>query len=108
MTEGTKFVIVNTTTGSEAEARKLASELVDARLAACVQATPVFSTYRWQGKVEEASETLLSIKTRAELTEEVKRFVSERHSYEEPELVVMPIIDGSEGYLGWLRGQVRD
>jgi periplasmic divalent cation tolerance protein len=95
--------IVLTTTGSEDEARKIARHLVENRLAACVNLIPrVESIYRWQGKVESATEWLLLIKTTVDRFPEVRDAIGELHSYEVPECVVLPIEDGSETYLQWL------
>jgi periplasmic divalent cation tolerance protein len=95
--------IVLTTTGSEDEARKIASHLVEQKLAACVNIVPrIESIYRWQGKVESAQEWLLLIKTTAERFPAVREAIRELHSYELPECVVLPIEDGSPAYLQWL------
>jgi periplasmic divalent cation tolerance protein len=95
--------IVFTTTGSREEADKIASDLVQRSLAACVNVLgPVASTYRWQGKVECAEEFLLLIKTTAAAVERVRGAIRELHSYELPEFVVLPIEAGSEAYLEWI------
>lgn len=95
--------IVLTTTGSEDEARKIASHLVEQRLAACVNVIPrVESIYRWQGKVESAQEWLLLIKTTAARFPAVRDAIRELHSYDLPECVVLKIEDGSPEYLQWL------
>jgi periplasmic divalent cation tolerance protein len=95
--------IVFTTTGSRDEADKIASDLVQRSLAACVNVLgPMASTYRWQGKVERAQEFLLLIKTTAAAVERVRAAIQELHSYELPEFVVLPIEGGSEAYLEWI------
>ena len=95
--------IVFTTTGSREEAGKIAAELVQRSLAACVNVLgPVASTYRWQGKVERAEEFLLVVKTTAAAVERVRTAIQELHSYELPEVVVLPIEAGSEAYLEWI------
>lgn len=102
MSADAEHVVVMTTTDDPAEAAALARTLVEARLAACVQSMPIASTYRWEGAVETADERLLLIKTRAERVDEVKAFLHERHSYDTPECVVVPVVDGLPGYLAWL------
>jgi len=109
------YVIVTTTVDNAEAARKLAAEIVDAQLAACVQRMPIQSTYRWQGKVETAAEFLLQAKTRAGLAEALIAFIQSRHTYETPELVVTPILDGEATYLAWIdaetvsaAGEARD
>ena len=95
--------LVLSTAGTKEEARKIARELVERRLAACVNIVPqIESVYRWQGKVEEAREFLLLIKTSAERFAEVSATLREMHSYEVPECVSVAIDDGSADYLKWL------
>src|ERR1051326_5113712 len=95
--------IVLTTAGSEEEARKIAHTLVERRLAACVNIVPqIESVYRWQGKVESATEWLLVIKTQAGSFGRVRDAVKELHSYELPECVMLEITEGSDEYLDWI------
>jgi|ERR1041384_837347 periplasmic divalent cation tolerance protein len=95
--------IVLTTAGSEEEARKIAHTLVERRLAACVNIVPqIESVYRWQGKVESATEWFLVIKTRRQLFERVRDAVKELHSYELPECVMLEIAEGDNAYLDWI------
>ena len=97
------FVQVQTTTDSEEEARRIAGELVQRRLAACVQVLgPIESTYRWQGAVETASEWACLIKTSEALYGRVEAALRELHSYDTPEIIALPITGGSEDYLQWL------
>lgn len=102
MSTDAEHVVVMTTTDDPDEAAALARALVEARLAACVQAMPIASTYRWEGAVETADERLLVIKTRADRVDEVKAFLDEHHSYDTPECVVVPVVDGLAGYLAWV------
>ena len=97
------YVQVLTTVGSEQEAERISSALVDRRLAACVQvAGPIASRYRWRGKVEEDREWQCLAKTEAGKYPEVEAAIRELHSYEEPEIIAMPIVAGSKGYLDWI------
>jgi|SRR5580658_171725 periplasmic divalent cation tolerance protein len=99
--------VVLTTTGSEEEARRIARHLVERRLAACVNIVPqVASVYRWQSKVEEASEWLLVIKTTAAAFGQVREAIAELHSYELPECICLTIEDGSPNYLEWIAESV--
>jgi periplasmic divalent cation tolerance protein len=96
-------IIVITTTESEDEAKQIARGLVEERLAACVQiGGPITSIYRWEGAVEEAAEYLCLIKTRADLYDQVEAAIRDRHSYELPEIIAVPVERGSEAYLDWL------
>ena len=95
--------IVLTTAGSKEEARKISRQLVERRLAACVNLVgPIESVYRWQGDVESAEEWLLLIKTTAAAFEAVRDAIRELHSYELPECVSVPITAGSAEYLAWI------
>jgi periplasmic divalent cation tolerance protein len=95
--------IVLTTTGSQEEADKIAHALVERRLAACVNIVPqIKSVYRWQGKVETATEWLLLIKTQAGLFERVRAAVKELHSYDLPECLMLEVTAGSQEYLNWV------
>jgi periplasmic divalent cation tolerance protein len=95
--------IALTTAASEEEARKIAHHLVERRLAACVNIIPqIMSIYRWQGKVEEASEWLLVIKTTAAAFAQVRDTITELHSYDLPECICLTIEDGSPNYLQWI------
>lgn len=102
------YCIVLTTTASEAEADALARQIVEARLGACVQILPVKSIYRWKGGLCAESEWQLSIKTRQARFEALAQFITARHAYETPEIVRVPIADGSAAYLRWVDEETRD
>ncbi len=97
------FIIVLTTFEREEDALKMAEYLVDRKLAACVQIMPIKSIYRWKGKMARADEYLCLIKTMKDLYEAVKMEIKEHHPYEVPEIIAVPITDGSDDYLNWLR-----
>ncbi len=99
----TDKIVVLSTCNSEEEARTIARGLVERRLAACVQVTPgIRSVYQWQGKVEEADEFLLVIKSRRDLFDRLQEELRRMHSYDVPEVVALPAVDGSADYLKWL------
>ena len=103
----TEFIVVYVTVGSSDEADRFARALVEERLAACVNRLgPAHSIYRWQGQVEQSEEELLIIKTRKGLFHRLKKRVEELHSYSVPEIIALPIVEGSEVYLKWLGEQV--
>jgi len=88
-----------------AAALKLARELVEQRLAACVNVlAECTSVYRWKGEVEEATEVPLLIKTRAQRYDEVEEAIRRFHPYELPEIVAVPVTRGLDEYLDWIAG----
>jgi periplasmic divalent cation tolerance protein len=98
----TEYATVLTTTGNAEQARLIASGLVEVKLAACVQSFPINSCYYWDGKVNNDDEVLLLIKTRKDLYDQVEKKIKELHSYTTPEIICLPIITGSKGYLDWI------
>jgi periplasmic divalent cation tolerance protein len=101
--------IVFSTAGSQQEAQEIARELVERKLAACVNVVgPISSTYWWQEKVEISEEWLLIIKSSAEQFASVSRWIKELHSYELPECVAVEITDGSREYLDWITASMAD
>lgn len=96
------FVTVQTTTDTAAEAEKLAAAAVEQQLAACVQVSEIRSYYRWQGETHNDPEFLLTLKTTASSVEGIKALLEREHSYDEPELIVQPIVSGSDSYLQWI------
>src|SRR5271166_4779762 len=101
--------IVLTTIGSKDGAEKLAQQLLERRLAACVNIVgPIRSVYRWKDKIEHEEEYLLLIKTTTGQTARLQAAFKELHSYELPECVELAIDGGSEAYLAWLTAQVKD
>ena len=102
MTEaGIEFAIVLCTTppgGSE----KIAKALVEERLAACVNVTQVKSYFTWEGKSCNEAEELMIIKTEMKQVERIKARIKELHSYELPEIVIIPIVGGDDRYLQWI------
>lgn len=105
---GPGVVQVQTAAGSEDEAGRIADALLDARLAACVQVVgPVTSRYWWQGRQETATEWLCLVKTTADLAAAAAQAVRDAHSYEVPEVIVTPVVDGAADYLAWVAGEVR-
>ncbi|WP_225785313.1 divalent-cation tolerance protein CutA [Xenophilus sp. Marseille-Q4582] len=100
--------LVLTTAGTEDEADQLATAIVEARLAACVQIQRVRSIYQWQGETRTEPEWQLSMKTRTGRYVALEAFIRERHSYEVPEIVQLPITAGSADYLRWVAQGTAD
>lgn len=96
-------VVMMTTTNSEREARSIAHLLVEADLAACVQIIPkIVSVYKWDKEIRSDQEYLLLIKTLEKKIKDVRDTIKKHHSYEIPELIALPIIDGLDSYLNWM------
>jgi periplasmic divalent cation tolerance protein len=105
--ESVEFIQVMTTTDKQELAERIAQQLVEDHLAACVQVVgPITSTYRWQGRVESAQEWLCLAKTRLGLFAEVEAAIREIHTYEKPEILAVPVTAGSAAYLEWLAREV--
>jgi periplasmic divalent cation tolerance protein len=103
-----QYLQVQTTTDSRAEAMELSRAAVEARLAACAQVTgPVASVYWWDEGLERAEEWLVLFKLPADRYEGLAAFLAERHSYDEPEIIALPIVAGSAAYLTWMREETR-
>jgi periplasmic divalent cation tolerance protein len=98
-----EFIQVITTTAAQEDARRIADALVEQRLAGCVQIVgPIESLYRWEGKIESATEWQCWIKTRRSHYEAVEQAIHKLHPYQVPEILALPLIAGSEKYLKWL------
>lgn len=102
-----EYVQVLTTAGSEEEAERIGTALLERRLAACVQTLgPIVSRYRWRGKLEREREWQCLAKTEARLYEDVEAAIRAAHSYAEPEILAIPVLAGSQGYLEWVSANV--
>jgi periplasmic divalent cation tolerance protein len=102
------LISVYTTLPDRESADRLARALVEGRLAACANAFPVESVFRWQGQLEQASEWALILKTRWGLYAEVERRIRESHPYEVPAVVAYDITAGLPDYLAWIRASTRE
>ena len=97
-----EFCVVLTTVTTRDEANKLARQLVEQQLAACVQMMPINSVYSWEGAIQQDDEVLLLIKTASARYAGVEAFLLANHSYSVPEILQLPIEQGSAAYLQWL------
>jgi len=101
-------IVVLVTASSGEEAEKIAHSLVEGRLAACANILPeLTSIFSWEGKVQTEKETLLILKSKRSLFEKLEAKVREIHSYSTPEIIALPILAGSEGYLSWIAKNTR-
>ncbi|MCL2150405.1 MAG: divalent-cation tolerance protein CutA [Dehalococcoidia bacterium] len=103
-----ELVVVFITASSTQEAQTVADVLLEAHLAACASIIPKTSShYWWQGEIKSAAEALLMIKTRAVLLDAIIKSVKERHSYDVPEVIAIPIVGGSAEYLKWVENETE-
>lgn len=104
----TDKVVIMVTAASRRECRKIARRLIEEKLAACVNITqPIQSVYWWEGKIDTGKEFLMFIKTARDLFPQIMAEISLIHSYHTPEIICLPIIDGSPNYLQWIGDSVR-
>ena len=104
----TDKIVAFTTCGSADEAERISRHLLEHRLAACVQITAgVRSFYHWQGELVHEEEFQLSIKTRRDLFGALCAEIRKDHSYEVPEILALPVVDGSESYMEWMDKELQ-
>ncbi len=97
-------VVVYITVPNEQEGVKIARALVGEKLAGCINIVKdIRSIYSWQGRIEDEPELLLIVKSRRQLFNKIKDRVKELHSYTVPEIIAIPVVEGSEDYLNWLQ-----
>jgi len=101
------YIVVLITTGTPEEAQRIAAVLLEERKAACVNIVPrVSSRFWWRGELDSAEESLLIVKTKATVLDEVVSLVKEAHSYDVAEVIALPVVGGSQDYLDWMGGEV--
>ena len=102
------YIVIYITTRSVNEAKKIGRALVEEKLAACSNIIyPIRSIYRWQGKICDDKEALMILKTKKTLFKQIVARVEKLHSYDIPEIIAMPIIEGSSKYLSWLNKETK-
>lgn len=102
----TPAIVILCTCPNESSAALLASQLVEHRLAACVNVLPaIHSVYRWQDQIERAEESQLIIKTVPQQFQPIQTFLREHHPYEVPEILAIPVLAGDQDYLRWLTAE---
>ncbi len=104
----TDKIVVLSTCASAEEAERLARRVIDDRLAACVNVlSPVRSFYRWKGEVQDSAEWLLIIKSTRDKFDALRAALESAHTYEVPEVIAIPIVDGSPNYLSWIEQELQ-
>jgi periplasmic divalent cation tolerance protein len=103
MAEDNQYIVVLVTAKDSDEARKIARGLLDEKLIACANTIGnIQSLFLWQGKIDEAGEVLLVLKTRKDLFDQVALKVKSLHSYDTPEIIAIPVLRGNSDYLNWI------
>jgi periplasmic divalent cation tolerance protein len=98
------YIVVFITTKNIREANKIAAKLVEGKLIACANVIKdVKSIFWWQGKVDKADEVLLVLKSKKSCFPKIVKTVKKLHSYEVPEIIALPIVDGNKDYLDWIK-----
>ncbi|MBU1863610.1 MAG: divalent-cation tolerance protein CutA [Candidatus Omnitrophica bacterium] len=102
------YIIILTTFPNKDEASKVAQCLLEARAVACANIIDTISSrFWWQGKIDNASETLLIAKTEKTYFSRVESIIKKHHSYDVPEIIALPILDGSKDYLDWISESIE-
>ena len=99
----TGYCTIIATAPTEQEADKITEILLNERVVACVQQLPIKSSYHWQGKVEISSEILMIMKSQTKLYSKIESLIKKNHSYQVPEIILLPIEAGLADYLNWIR-----
>jgi periplasmic divalent cation tolerance protein len=103
----TDKIVVLSTFASAEDAQRVARALVEKKLAACVNVIPVIrSIYRWEETIEDEEEVLIVIKSSRALIQELTDEIERLHSYEVPEVIALPVVDGAERYLAWMNREL--
>jgi periplasmic divalent cation tolerance protein len=102
------YIIIIVTTAGREEAETIVQRLLEARLIACANIIgPVSSHFHWSGKMEKTEEYLILMKSRKDLFEKLSETVKALHSYEVPEILALPVVEGSKAYMDWLGSCLR-
>lgn len=103
-----EYIVVLITVPSKEEAESITKTIVEKKLAACVNIVDIVkSVYWWQGKIEEGKELLLIIKTLKSKFKELEKEIKKLHSYTVPEIIALPIVEGFEKYLNWIKESLQ-
>jgi len=103
------YLLVVSTCPDHLIAKDLASNIVERRLAACVNILPnIISVYQWQGRQEQSDECLMLMKTTKQQYADLQRFIVDKHPYELPEVIAVPISDGLPDYLAWIGNAINE
>ena len=96
------YCIVSTTTDSKENAEVISEALLQKKLIACVQSSTIDSSYKWQGKIIHAKEIRLQMKTKKSLFTQITDEIEALHTYDVPEIIMVPLVNANEFYLKWI------
>ena len=103
-----QVLVILVTAVNQEEARKIGKEMVNAKLAACANIIPrIQSIYRWKGKVVKAQEVLIILKSTRPRYRALEKAIKAMHTYETPEIIALPVKEGLDRYIGWLRSETH-
>ena len=102
------FCIITTTTDTKENADTITQTLLEKKLVACVQSSTIQRAYHWQGKITNAEEIHLTMKTKRSLFKKVQTLIEQIHSYDVPEIIMVPLTGANTNYLQWLREETTD
>jgi len=103
-----QVLVILVTAVNQEEARKIGKEMVNAKLAACANIIPrIQSIYRWKGKVVKAQEVLIILKSTRPRYRALEKAIKAMHTYETPEIIGLPVIEGLDQYIGWVRSETH-
>jgi len=100
--EASDYGVISTTTDSKENADAITQLLLEKKLIACVQSTTIQSAYRWQGKIIKSEEILLQMKTKKSLFEKIQTEIEQLHTYDVPEIIMVPLAGANVPYLQWI------
>ena len=102
------FCIITTTTDTKENADVIIQRLLEKKLVACIQSSTIESTYPWQGEIINSEEILLQMKTKRSLFENVQNEIEDLHTYETPEIIMVPLAAANPSYLQWLQEETTE
>ena len=103
-----QVLVILVTAANQEEARKIGKGMVNAKLAACANIIPrIQSIYRWKGKVVKAQEVLIILKSTRPRYRALEKAIKAMHTYETPEIIALPVKEGLDRYIGWLRSETH-
>ena len=102
------FCIITTSTDSKENADAITQKLLEKKLVACIQSSTIQSAYHWEGKIMRSEEILLQLKTKRELFKTIQEEIEKLHTYDVPEIILIPLEDANSSYLQWIGNETQD